>query len=304
MSNDLNLNMQQLKVFVAVARVLSFSKATLAPPISQPAISLQIQALESQIGKPLFSRSGGGKVELTDEGKMLLEIVAPLVKDFDSIKTRFNEMQDGELKGPLRIATHSSVMMTLLPDVIRKFKKKHPACELSILNRGRQDIVSMLENAEVDLGITSLAKPLGNINYEVFARFKRLLITPIAHPLSEKPQISLKDIAAYPLLLPPQGSNTREIVDKKFTGQGLTYALAMETTGKFVTKSYVKMGLGISIVNEFYLEKEDENTLFIADVSKYFGYAERGVLTRGKGYISRAATAFKEILLEKYRVAV
>jgi len=301
MNNDLNLNMQQLKVFVAVARFLSFSKATRPTNLTQPAISSQIKSLETQIGKPLFSRSGGSKVELTDEGKILLEIVSPLVKGFDAIKVRFDEMMGEEQKGPLRIATHTSAMVYLLPDVIKEFKKKFPACELSVLNRGREDILSMLENAEADIGISSLTKKPTTIDYKVFAKFKRVLIAPIGHPLSKKARISLKDIAAYPLLLPPKGSNTREVIDKAFAGQDLSYNVAMEITGRVVSKTYVKMGLGISIVNEFYLEKEDTNTLFIADVSNYFGIAERGVLTRSNGYISRAAVAFKDILLEKYK---
>lgn len=301
MTNNLNLNMQQLKVFVAVARILSFSKATRATNLTQPAISSQIKSLEDQIGKALFSRCGGSKVELTDEGKILLEIVTPLVKEFDSIEARFNEMQGAELKGPLTIVTHTSAMIHLLPIVIKSFKKKFPECELSVLNRGRQDIISMLENAEADIGISSGSHLPKTINCELFAQYKRVLIAPIGHPLSKKSKISLRDIAAYPLLLPPKGSNTREVVDKAFADHDISYSLAMEITGRVASKTYAEMGLGISIVNEFYLTEADKKTLFIADVSKDFGYAERGVLTRRSGNLSRAAVAFMKILLEKYK---
>ena len=300
MTQDLNITLQQLKGFVTVARLLSFSKAARRTYVSQPAISLQIKALEEQLGAPLFERSGGSKIRLTEKGEMLRDIAEPLVHELQSLKKRFNEMQEAEVKGPLRIATHSSVMMYLLPDVIKEFKERFPACVLSVLNRGRQDIVSMLENDEVDIGITSLTDIPKAINYEVFARFKRLLIAPKRHPLSIKARISLQDIAGTPLLLPPKGSNTRAVVDRAFAGQGLSYSLAMETTGKHATKAYVEMGLGISIMNEFYATKDDRKTLFICDVSKFFGYADRGILTREKGYLSRAAEIFKEILRKKY----
>ena len=300
MAQDLNITLQQLKGFVTVAQLLSFTKAAKRMYISQPAISLQIQALEEQLGAPLFDRSGGRKIKLTEKGEMLWDIAKPLVYELQSLKKRFDEMQEAEVKGPLRIATHSSVMMYLLPDVIKEFKERFPACELSVLNRGRQDIISMLENDGVDIGITSLTDIPKAINYKVFARFKRLLIAPKRHPLSKKARISLKDIAEYPLLLPPKGSNTRAVVDRAFAGQGLSYSLAMETTGKHATKAYVEMGLGISIMNEFYVTEADTKTLFICDVSKFFDYAYRGILTRKDGYLSRAAEAFKEILLNKY----
>ena len=300
MTQDLNITLQQLKGFVTVARLLSFSKAARRMYISQPAISLQIQALEEQLGAKLFDRSGGRKIRLTEEGAMLRDIAEPLVHELQSLKKRFDEMKEAEVKGPLRIATHSSVMMYLLPDVIKEFKERFPACELSVLNRGRQDIVSMLENDEVDIGITSLADIPKTINYQVFARFTRLLIAPKKHPLSKKSRISLKDLAEYPLLLPPKGSNTREVVDRAFAVQGLNYSLAMETTGKHATKAYVEMNLGISIINGFYVTEADKKTLFISDVSKFFDYAYRGILTRKNGYLSRAVEAFKEIILKKY----
>jgi DNA-binding transcriptional LysR family regulator len=300
MNNYLNLNMQQLKVFVAVARILSFSKATRVTNLTQPAISSQIKSLEAQIGKALFSRCGGSKVELTDEGTILLEIVTPLVQGFDSIEARFNEMQGAELKGPLTIATHTSAMMYLLPVVVDTFKKKYPDCALSILNRGRQDILTMLESGEAEVGITSLTNaPPGSIDYEVFARFKRILIAPKGHRLSKKNPITLSDIAACPLLLPPKGSNTRAVVDTALAGNGLVPMIAMELTGGDAAKTYVKMGLGIAILNEFYAAGTDK--FFTADVSRHFGYAQRGVLTRKN--ISRAAEAFKMILLEKYKGA-
>jgi len=293
------MEFQQLKGFLAVARHQSFSKAAVTTFRTQPAISLQIQSLEHELGVQLFDRLGGRKVMLTDEGKIFFDLVSPLVDDYDSLTIRFHEMRGQELEGMVRIATHTSVMVYLLPEIIKAFKKKHPDCELSIVNRSREDILKMVQDGEVDIGITSLKAVPDSINYTVFAEFKRLLIGPKTHPLARKPQVSLSDIAAYPLLLSPKGSNTREIVDQVFHAHGLAYKLAMEATGRLAVKEYVGLGLGISIINAFYIAKEDTKKFFIKDMSRLFGVAQRAVITRKKRYLSKKAREFIDLIIAR-----
>ena len=300
------MELQQLKGFLAVARQKNFSQAAKKTFRTQSAISLQIQALEKELGVKLFDRLGGRKVAVTEEGQLLFDLTAPLVDDFETLKVKFDELLGREKKGKVRIATSTSVMVYLLPEVIQAFKKKMPQSSLSILNRGREDILSLMNSGEVDIGITSLKTKTvpESIDYKKFASFKRLLIGPKGHPLSRKSSVTPADIAKYPLLLSPKGSNTRAVVDSVFENLGLEYNLAMESTGKMAIKTFVEMDLGLSIVNEFYIAKDDRKNIFTCDVSKYFGTAERAILTRKNRYLSRAAEAFKKILLEKYKCAV
>ena len=291
------MELQQLKGFLAVAQHKSFSKAAEKTFRTQPAITLQIQSLEEELDVKLFDRLGPRRVTLTEEGKILLELVSPIIDNFDVLKDRFNELRGESSKGLVRIATHTSVMVYLLPNPIKNFKKRFPECNISIVNRGRKDILEMLKNGEIDIGITSLPNVPKNIDYKVFAKFKRMLIAPKNHPLSKKRIIKPEDITPYPILLPPVGSNTRAIVDKVFEEHGLEYSLGMEATGRLAIKSYVGMDLGVSIINEFYLSKDDRKNLFVKDMSNYFGNAERGVLTRTSSYISNPVKKFIELLL-------
>lgn len=293
------MEFQQLKGFLAIARNRSFSKAAEATFRTQPAISLQIQSLEHELGVQLFDRSGGRKVTLTDEGKIFLELVSPLVDDYDSLTMRFDEIRGQEQKGIVKIATHTSVMIYLLPEIVRAFKKKYPDCELSIVNRSREDILKMVQDGEADIGITSLKTIPDTINYTVFAEFKRLLIGPKTHPLARKPQVNLSDIAEYPLLLSPKGSNTREIVDQAFHTHGLAYKLAMEATGRLAVKEYVNLGLGLSIINAFYIAKEDTKKFFIKDMSHLFGVTQRAVITRKKRYLPKKAREFIDLIIAR-----
>ena len=282
------MEIQQLKGFLSVAKYKGFSQAAEKTFRTQPAVSLQIQSLEKELDVKLFDRLGARKVVLTNEGKILFDLVSPLLDDISTLSARFNEACGNTQKGSIRIVTHTSVMVYLLPEIIKLFKKKFPECELAIVNRGRRDIISMLNDGEADIGITSLSAVPGTVEYRVFARFNRILITAKGHPLSKKQIIKPEDIAAYPLLIPPQGTNTRTIIDRVFEQKSLKYTIAMEITGREAVKTYVEMGLGIAVINEYYLTKEDKKNLFIKDVSRYFGQAERGILTRKGKYLSAA----------------
>lgn len=293
------MEIQQLKGFLAVAKFGSFSTAAEKTFRTQPAITLQVQSLEKELGVKLFDRLGPKKITLTSEGKILFDLASPLLEDINTLAARFNEARGSAQKGSVRIATHGSVMVYLLPEVIKQFKKKFPGCELSIVNRNRKDIVSMLNDGEVDIGITSLQTVPRTLNYQVFARFNRILITSKECPLAKKSVIRLEDIVSYPLLMPPKGTNTRTIMDRVFEDKGLKYTIAMEITGREAVKIYTEMGLGISVINEYYLTKEDKRNLFVKDVSNYFSRAERGIITRKGKYLSVAAKEFINIILRK-----
>ncbi len=147
------MELQELKGFIAVARNKSFSKAAVKTFRTQPAISLQVQSLENELGVKLFDRISPRKLVLTSEGKKLLELASPIIDDYEALKTRFNEEVGKEQKGSIRIATHTSVMSFILPDIIKKFKAKYPECKISIINRGRKEILDMLSSGEIDLGM-------------------------------------------------------------------------------------------------------------------------------------------------------
>jgi DNA-binding transcriptional LysR family regulator len=290
---------QRLKVFLAVARCGGFTKAKGVANSSQEAMSLLIKELEKELGATLFNRLPR-KVTLTDEGKLFRGLAAPLLDDIKSLKTKFNEARGKGMAANLTIATQSSVMTYLLPGVVMAFRKRYPNCELSILARIRADILAMLQNGEADIGLASLSAVPAGFDYKVFKAFDRILIAPHNHPLSKKRAISPADIAIYPLIVPALGSNTRNVIDTVFEHHGLTYKKAMEVTGREAVKEYVGMGLGISILNEYYLD-DDKKRLFTKNVSDYFGTAERGIITKKNRYLSSPAKEFIRLLTAKFK---
>ena len=290
------MEIQQLKGFHAVAKYRNFTIAAQKTQRTQPTISLQIKALEDELGIKLFERLGPRKVTLTREGEILLELTAPLLQEFSSVIMRFNEARGIYSTSSVRIVTHSSVMIYLLPKAVKRFKEQFPDCQLSILNRSRKEIISMLDNGEADLGVTSLDVIPPNIEYRVFSRYNRILIATKGHPLSQKQSIGLEEIAQYPLVLPTQESNTRRIIEKLFEEKKLPFVLAMEVVGRAAIKTYVGMNLGISIINEYYVTEEDKTTLFVRNMSRHFGKAETGIVTRKSRDLPYPAQEFIKLI--------
>lgn len=286
------MEIQQLRGFHAVAKYKNFTIAAQKTQRTQPTISLQVKALEDELGVKLFERLGPKKVTLTPEGKILLELTAPLLQEIEQIRTRFNEARGNYTTSTVTLATHSSVMIYLLPPIIKRFKQMYPDCQLQILNRSRDEMIRMLDNGEIDFGITSLNHVPTHIEYRVFSRFNRILIATKNHPISKKSSITLEEISKYPLILPTQESTTRKMIDQLFEQQGLRCDITMEVVGRTAIKTYVEMNLGISIINEYYVTPADKSKLFVKNVSTFFGKAETGILTRRARLLSQPAKEF------------
>ena len=292
------MDLQQLKGFVAVAGEKSFSKAAKRTFRTQSAVSLQIKALEDALGVKLFDRITPRKTELTREGSLLLELASPFVEDFEKLKDRFDEKR-GLIKGEIRIATHDPVISYLLPEPIKKFKQAHPEVKITLLRKNKESILSAVLNGDVDLGISSLVKVPPAIDYQVIGKYNRVLVTPRNHPLSKKKEVTLEDIAKYPLILPPKDTSTRRIADEAFQKAGLEYILALEATGRQAIKIYIDLGFGISVFNESLISKEDKKRFFTTNVAKYFGQSERGIIIRKGRVLSQHIVRFIKLLQTK-----
>jgi DNA-binding transcriptional LysR family regulator len=290
------MEIQQLLGFIAVAQTGSFSHAAERTHRTQPAISLQIRALEEEFETRFFDRIGSQKVTLTDDGRLLYELVEPVVNDIRNLGERFNEARNQLDSFIVKVASHNSAILYLLPQVVKSFMERYDKAKLSILSRPREMILSMVKNDEAQIGITSIIKPPIWADYETLGRFKRVLICQKGHPLEKAKKITLQEIAKYPLILPPLGSNTRMAIDQAFSNQEISYELVLEVMGREAVKNFVETGLGVTIINEYYLTKENRHRLIVKDVSEFFGYSESGLLVRKGKYLNRAAKHFIELV--------
>lgn len=290
------MEIQQLVGFLAVARSGSFSKAAQKTFRSQPAISLQIKALEDELKTRLFDRSGPHKVRLTDDGRLLYDLVEPAVGNIMQLGERFDEARNQLDRFQVTVASHNSAILYLLPRVVHDFAEQYPNARLTIVNRGREGILAMVKNDEAQIGITSIRNLPAWAGYEVLGKYRRVLVCRKDHPLKGIKKISLQDLAKHPLILPPAGSMTRDAIDRAFREKGIAYDLALEVVGREEVKNFIEIGIGVSIMSEYYLTREGSRNLIVKDVSADFGHGESGILVRKGRHLNRAAVSFIELV--------
>lgn len=290
---------QWLKAFLAVFKTGGFSSAAKLIHLSQPAVSRQIKMLEEALGVRLFERFGPLQVQATEEGKLFAQIAGPDLERFETIRERFHSLLGRAVMPLLKIATHESVLTNQLPDLIMRFKRMHPDVKIQLFRKNKDEIINMVLSGKVDFGITALDKAPPGTDLQVYAKYKRMLVVPKGHHLLKVPHVSIAEIAKYHMILPPDESNTRQAVEKVFQKTGLQINLTLETMGRDATKKYIAAGLGLSIMNEFYLLPTDKKLLSWKDVSNCFGQSNRGVLTRKGKSLTTTQKEFIELLIRK-----
>lgn len=287
--------LKPLRAFCQVARLGSISRAGEALFLSQPAVSLQIQAIEREFGATLFHRRGR-RLELTDEGRLLFEQVAPLVEGFDNLYTNFQKALKGSGAGELHIAAGTSTILHLLPSIVAAFKAANPAIRLTLHNVTGAGGLELLRADKVDLAVGSMLDVPNDIRYEPAYTFEPTLIMPLGHPLAEKEEITLADLSPHGLILPPQRLTTYRFVDLVFQRARVPYSVTLEVGGWEIIKQYVAMGQGISIVTSICLTAQDRERLVTRSLAKYFPSRTYGLVLRKGKFLSPHARAFVDLI--------
>ncbi|MCW2003430.1 DNA-binding transcriptional LysR family regulator [Xanthomonas arboricola] len=287
--------LKPLRAFCQTVRLGSVSRAAEALYVSQPAVTLQLQALERDLGVALFERSGR-RLAPSREGQLLYDMALPLVESLDGLEAAFREKVRGLDAGELNIAANSSTILYLLPRIVENFRARHPDVRLTLHNAISADGTDLLREDAVDLAIGSMLDVPADLHYAPVYRFEQLLITPPDHPLARQNTVSLQDLSPYPLILPPRRQVTYRLVDLVFQQARVPYTVALEVGGWEVIKQYVAMGMGISIVTAICLTDADRDKLATRSLKDYFPTRSYGVVVRKGKYLSPQARAFIELI--------
>ena len=287
--------LKPLRAFCQVARLGSVSRAAEALYLSQPAVTLQLQALERELGVRLLERSGK-RLTPTREGELLYEMAKPLVEGLDGLAASFREQVRGLDAGELNVAAGSSTILYLLPGIVDAFRQRHADVRLSLHNVTGASGLDLLRSDAVDLAVGSMLDVPADLSYAPVYRFEPMLIMPPEHPLADKPDLKLEDLSPYGLILPPKRLTTYRLVDLVFQQNRVPYTVALEVGGWEVIKQYVAMGMGISIISAICLTESDRDRLAARSLSQWFPSRSYGVVVRKGKYLSAQARAFVELI--------
>jgi DNA-binding transcriptional LysR family regulator len=291
-------HLQKLRSFCFAVQTGSFSKAAELVGLSQPSVSLQIQALERELNTTLFQRRGP-KITVTQDGQALYNLAWPLVNALDSLQDTFQASRRGLETGWLNIAAGESTILYILPEFIKEYATRYPAVELKLHNVTGREGLRLLRSDVVDFIVGSMIEVPEDIAYHPTFTYDPMLIVPLGHPLAAIKDVTIKDISEYPLILPPHQLTTWRVVDFVFQQHNLNYRVALEAGGWEVIKKYVEYGLGISIVTSICLKGTEALTAI--KLNRYFPRRTYGVVLRKQKPLSAQATRFIELMTDRKR---
>lgn len=286
---------KQMRAFVYTVKLGTLTRAAEALFLSQPTVSLQLQALERELGVSLLERRRR-RINLTDAGEVLYELARPLVEGWEHLDRDFHAKVKGLQGGRLTIAAGSSTIQYLLPDLVRRYRERFPEVQLQLANVTGKDGMALLRADEADFAVGSMLDVPNDIAWAPVHHYDPMLIMPPDHPLAAKATVTLQDLSPYGLILPPQRLSTYRLVDLVFQQQQVPYRVAIEVGGWDVIKEYVAMGLGISIVTGICITEADRGRLAVRNMKQYFPPRSYGVVMRKGKFLSAEARAFIDLV--------
>ena len=293
-----NNRLKQMRAFCQVVRCGSVTQAAEKLFLSQPSITLQVQALERELSATLFERHGP-TLRLTPDGEALYALAEPLVRGIDDLQTNF-VAQHGRLEsGELNIGAGESTILYILPEAVSRFVKSYPGVHVRLFNVTGRDGLKMLKADEIDFAVGSMLEVPDDISYQPVVTYDPVLIVPPGHALAKIKNVTLEHISQYGLILPPRHLSTWGMVKYVFQQHNLSFRVTLEAGGWEVIKKYVEMGMGISIVTDICLTGNEK--LERIPLKDYFPQRDYGLVLRKGKFLSPQAQRFVEILIEVYQ---
>lgn len=298
----MNVTLRQLKIFEAVARHLSFTRASEELHLTQPAVSMQIKQLEEIVGIPLIELVGK-RVHLTEAGEELQRYARSIIILLGEAQQVFEEMK-GLRRGHLKIAVASTANY-FVPRLWAAFRKRHPDVSVSLDVTNRQGLIRAMVENQTDLVIMGLPPEGLDLVAEGFMPNPQVVIAPPSHPLAGVKQIPLQQLQSEAFLVREEGSGTRSLMERVFAEKNLAPATPIEMSSTEAIKQGVEAGLGLALLSVHTLEMELAlERLVVLDVEGFPVLREWYVVHRAGKRLSALAQAFRDFILSETRGVV
>ncbi|MBI5950158.1 MAG: LysR family transcriptional regulator [Chloroflexi bacterium] len=204
------LNLDALKVFLAIAEHGNFSEAGRRLHLSQPAVSQIIQGLERQLGMQLFIRQGR-TAQLTESGQVLVPMARELLNSAQRVEQTMLSLQ-GEVMGEMTVGCSTASGKYLLPGLIARFRREFPKVRINVLVTSRESVMGKLLGGEVALGVSSKLIEHYDLEYQDFFKDDVILIAPSNHRWAQYRKIYPDDLLDEPMILREEAAGTREVL--------------------------------------------------------------------------------------------
>jgi DNA-binding transcriptional LysR family regulator len=241
------MEIRQLRAFVSIAELGTFTAGAQRVHVTQAAISMQIRQLENELGARLFVRAPR-RVMLTEAGEQLLLRARQILRDHDAAIEEIADLAGAE-RGRLRVGSASAMVTTnILPKLLREVRRQHARAEITVASGTSESLVQQILGGELDVAFVSLPVEARGINTERLSQDQLVAIASPQHRLAKQKTIDAFTLAGEKLILGERGGNTRRLIDQFFAQAGVTLHVAMELSRQQAIRRMVEEDMGVGIV--------------------------------------------------------
>lgn len=290
------MDTRQLAAFVAVVERRSFSQAAERLGVTQPAVSLQVRALEKRLGAQLLDRSGR-RVEPTEAGLRLYRGAQKLLSLEEQLLDEIAGEGEGELTGELRLGASTGPAAVVVPLLLCEFQREHPGVRIALTVSDTQSIVDRVAARELELGIVGAARRQRAVRFEPFFQDEVILACPPGHAFANR-TVTLDELRDESLIVMQDGAGVRQIVEDELRGLGTRLRdldVRLELGLQESVRSAVQAGYGVTFISRTAVEPElAAGTLTAARVKGLEATREISLARSAGRAPTRAADAFVE----------
>ena len=241
------MEIRQLRAFISIAELGTFTAGAHRVHVTQAAISMQIRQLENELGAKLFIRAPR-RVMLTEAGEQLLQRARQILRDHDAAVDEIAELAGAE-RGRLRVGSASAMVTTdVLPKLLKDLRKQHAGAEVTVASGTSEALVQQILAGELDVAFVSLPVEARGINTERLSQDQLVAVASPRHRLAKQRTISAYTLAGEKLILGERGGNTRRLIDQFFAQAGVTLHVSMELSRQAAIRRMVEEDMGVGIV--------------------------------------------------------
>lgn len=292
-----NATLRQLKVFEAVARHLSFSRAAEELHLTQPAVSIQVGKLEEHAGVPLFEQLGK-KIHLTPAGEEMLHSSRVIIAQFMQVEQAMTQFK-GVSGGKLNVAVISAGDY-FFPRLLVEFAGRHSGVSLEFRVCNREELLEQLADNRTDLAVMVRPPVDADTVNEPFAPHPYVIVAPPDHPLATSRRVPVSRLAREPFVVREKGSDTWKSMQEAFGSHMSDLNIAMEIKSTETIKQAVIAGMGVSFLSAHTVNRElTAGQLTTIDVAGFPLMLDWYVVHRKNKRLPPVAKAFKEFLLSE-----
>jgi DNA-binding transcriptional LysR family regulator len=287
---------RQLQAFCEVIERKSFSQAAERLGVTQPAVSLQVRALEKRLGTQLLDRSGR-RVEPTDAGLRLYRGAQRLLQLEEEIVNDLAEQAAGDLAGSFEIGASTGPGGVVLPQLLCEFRAGHPELRIALSVFDTQTVVERVADRALELGVVGAAPRHRGVEYEPFFRDSVVLVCPPGHRFAGR-TVTVDELRGETLIVMQDGAGVRQMIEDEFRGVGVRLRdldVHLELGLQESVTTAVRSGYGVTFISRSSVESDLQTGMLVEARVADVDLERENFLVRATGRSeSNAARAFVE----------